>query len=139
MRLVLDTNVVIAAFRSRRGASNLLLRYAEAREVGLLCSTPLFLEYEAVLGRAEVRAATGHSLADVCAVMNALAAVAEPVDLRWRTRPMLRDANDEMVLETAGNGDADAIVTHNVKDFRPARSLGIEVVTPGAVVRRLRR
>lgn len=139
MRLVLDTNVVIAAFRSRRGASNLLLRYTEAREVGLLCSTPLFLEYEAVLGRAEVRAATGHSLADVGAVMNALAAVAEPVDLRWRTRPMLRDANDEMVLETAGNGDADAIVTHNVKDLLPARSLGIEVVTPGAVVRRLRR
>ena len=139
MRLVLDTNVVIAAFRSRRGASNLLLRYAEAREVGLLCSTPLFLEYEAVLGRAEVRAATGHSLADVGAVMNALAAVAEPVDLRWRTRPMLRDANDEMVLETAGNGDADAIVTRNVKDLLPARSLGIEVVTPGAVVRRLRR
>lgn len=139
MRLVLDTNVVIAAFRSRRGASNLLLRCAEAREVGLLCSTPLFLEYEAVLGRAAVRAATGHSLADVGAVMNALAAVAEPVDLRWRTRPMLRDANDEMVLETASNGDADAIVTHNVKDLMPARSLGIEVVTPGAVVRRLRR
>ena len=139
MRLVLDTNVVIAAFRSRRGASNLLLRYAEARAVGLLCSTSLFLEYEAVLGRAESRAATGHSLADVGAVMNALAAVAEPIDLRWRTRPMLRDANDEMVLETATNGHADAIVTHNLKDFAPASSLGMEILAPGVVVRRLRR
>ena len=52
---------------------------------------------------------------------------------------MLRDGDDEMVLETAGNGNADAIVTHNLKDFLPARSLGIEVLTPGAVVRRLRR
>ena len=139
MRVVLDTNVVVAAFRSRRGASNRLLRYAEAGEVGLLCSTPLFLEYEAVLGGSDVRATTGHSLADVRAVMNALAATAEPVDVRWRTRPMLPDANDEMVVEAASNGGADAIVTHNVKDFIPARSLGIEILTPGAVVRRHRR
>ena len=134
---MLDTNVVVAAFRSRRGASNALLRYAEG--VRVLCSTALFLEYEAVLGRRETRAATGHSPADVRAVMNALAAVAKPVDLRLRTRPLLRDADDEMVLETAANGNADAIVTHNVKDFLPAERLGIEVVTPGAIVRRLRR
>lgn len=56
-----------------------------------------------------------------------------------RTRPLLRDADDEMVLETAANGNAEAIVTHNVKDFLPAGRLGIEVVTPGAIVRRLRR
>ncbi len=139
MRLVLDTNVVVAAFRSRRGASNALLRHVEAGKVRLLCSTSLFLEYEAVLGRPEVRVATGHSPADVRAVMNALAAVAEPVDLRLRTRPLLRDADDEMVLETATNGNADAIVTHNVKDFLPAERLGMEVATPGAIVRRLRR
>ena len=139
MRFVLDTNVVVAAFRSRRGASSALLRYAEAGRVRVLCSTALFLEYEAVLGRRETRAATGHSPADVRAVLNALAAVAEPVDLRLRTRPLLRDADDEMVLETAANGNADAIVTHNVKDFLPAGRLGIEVVTPGAIVGRLRR
>ena len=52
---------------------------------------------------------------------------------------MLRDASDEMVLETASNGNADAIVTHNVRDLLPARSLGIEVVTPGTVVGRIRR
>jgi putative PIN family toxin of toxin-antitoxin system len=139
VRFVLDTNVVVAAFRSRRGASNALLRHAEAGRVRVLCSTALFLEYEAVLGRRETRASTGHSPADVRAVMNALAAVAEPVDLRLRTRPLLRDADDEMVLETAANGNADAIVTHNVKDFLPAERLGIEVVTPGAIVRKLRR
>ena len=50
--------------------------------------------------------------------MRALAArFCEPVDISFRLRPMLRDANDEMVLEAALNGQADAIVTHNAKDF----------------------
>ena len=138
MRLVVDTNVIVAAFRSTLGASNALLRHVAAGRVRLLCSTALFLEYEAVLGRSEIREWTRHTLADVDAVMNTLAAVAEPVDVHFRTRPILRDAGDEMVLEVAGNGGADAIVTHNVKDFEPARSLGIEVATPGEIVGRLK-
>ena len=77
MRLVVDTNVVVAAFRSASGASNELLRQAAAGTVTLLCSTALFLEYQAVLSRDEVREATGHALEDVEAVMNALAAIAE--------------------------------------------------------------
>ena len=70
--------------------------------------------------------------------MRTLAAVSEPVDIRFRTRPILRDASDEMVLEAARSGGADALVTHNVRDFGPARTLGIEVATPSDVVRRLR-
>ena len=46
---------------------------------------------------------------------------------------MLRDANDEMVLEVADNGDADFIVTHNLRDFAPADTLGIAVATPREV------
>ena len=138
MRLVVDTNVIVAAFRSTLGASNALLRHVASGTAGLLCSTALFLEYEAVLSRAEIRRWTGHSLDDVDAVMNALAAVAEPIDVHFRTRPFLRDAGDEMVLEVAANGGANAIVTHNVKDFEPARSLGIEIATPGEILGRLR-
>lgn len=137
MRLVLDTNIIVAAFRSRNGASNLLLRFADRGMVTPLCSTALFLEYEAVLSREETRQATGHSLADVASVMSALAAIAEAVDISFRTRPMLSDVADEMVLEAALNGQAEAIVTHNVKDFRPALGLGVTVITPGEIVRRL--
>ncbi|WP_319025407.1 putative toxin-antitoxin system toxin component, PIN family [Rhizobium terrae] len=137
MRLVLDTNVIVAAFRSRNGASNLLLRFADQGMMTPLCSTALFLEYEAVLSREETRKVTGHSLEDVASVMSALAAIAEGVDISFRTRPILSDVADEMVLEAALNGQAEAIVTHNVKDFRPALGLGMTVITPGEIVRRL--
>ena len=132
MRLVLDTNVIVAAFRSRNGASNLLLRLVDRGAVTPLCSTALFLEYEAVLSREETRKVTGHA-----AVMSALAAVSEGVDISFRTRPMLSDVADEMVLEAALNGQAEAVVTHNVKDFRPALALGVTIATPGEIVRRL--
>lgn len=135
---MVDTNVVTAAFRSSSGASNELLRQAAAGAVKLLCSTALFLEYEAVLGRPEVRLATGHSMEDVESVMDAIAAVAEPVDVHFRTRPTLRDANDEMVLEVATNGNADCVVTHNLKDFAAANDLGVAVATPKEVLMRLR-
>lgn len=137
MRLVLDTNVIVAAFRSRNGASNMLLRFADRGVVTPLCSTALFLEYEAVLSREETRQASSHSLADVASVMSALAVIAEGIDISFRTRPVLADVADEMVLETALNGQAEAIVTHNIKDFRPALGLGVSVVTPGEIVRRL--
>jgi len=137
MRLVLDTNVIVAAFRSRNGASNLLLRSVDQGVLTPLCSTALFLEYEAVLSREETRKATGHSLEDVASVMSALAAVSEGVDISFRTRPMLSDVADEMVLEAALNGQAQAIVTHNIRDFRPALTLGVTVATPGEIIRRL--
>jgi len=137
MRLVLDTNVIVSAFRSRHGASNLLLRFADQGAFTPLCSTALFLEYEAVLSREEIRAATGHSLTKVAAIMNSLAAICEGVDITFRTRPMLMDASDEMVLEAALNGRADAIATHNVRDFLPARELGIVIAKPGELLRRL--
>ncbi len=99
-----------------------------------LCSTALFLEYEAVL---RTRKATGHSLENVAAVMSALAAVSEGIDIPFRTRPMPADVADEMVLEAALNGEAEAIMTHDVRDFRLALRPGASSATPGEIVRRL--
>jgi len=129
---VLDTDVLVAAFRSDIGASRQVLEAARARRFDLLLSVPLMLEYESVLTRPEHLAASGASREDVSAVLDELASVGKKVELMIRTRPMLPDPNDEMVLETAINGRADAIVTFNDRDFRPvAARFRCSVVRPG--------
>jgi putative PIN family toxin of toxin-antitoxin system len=135
---VLDTDVLVAAFRSDAGASRQVLEAARARRFNLLLSVPLMLEYESVLTRPEHLAASGARKEDVAAVLDELASVARRVELVIRTRPLLSDPNDEMVLETAINGRADAIVTFNDRDFRPAATrFGCSVLRPVEVVRRL--
>jgi putative PIN family toxin of toxin-antitoxin system len=135
---VLDTDVLVAAFRSNAGASRRVLEAARARRFMLLLSVPLMLEYESVLSRPEHLAASGASKQDVSAVLDELAQVGKRVELAIRLRPMLSDPDDEMVLETAINGFADAIVTFNDRDFRPvAARFRCAVLRPREIVRRL--
>jgi putative PIN family toxin of toxin-antitoxin system len=136
MRLVIDTNVIVAALGSRNGASNRLLMLGTQNRFQLLVSTALLLEYEAVLTRDPVRSLTGLDRVAVGEALNGLCRIAQPVTIPFRTRPILRDPNDEMVLETAYHGSADWIVTFNSRDFEPARELGIGVDRPGALVQR---
>ena len=140
MRLVLDTAVMVAAIRSDAGASRWLLRAALERRRGLtlLVSVPLLIEYEAVMTRAEHLNASGLSTVDVRALLDAVAAVAEPVRLAYLWRPTLPDVNDDMVLEAAVNGQAYGIVTFNLSDFSsPAKQFGIEVMRSGEAMKQL--
>jgi putative PIN family toxin of toxin-antitoxin system len=114
---VVDTDVMVAALRSDRGASRQLLLAALNRQFEMLLSVPLILEYEAVLNRPEHLAACRLSTADVGSILDDLAAVARPVRLAFRWRPRLSDPDDGMVLETAINENASAIVTFNQRDF----------------------
>ena len=139
MRLVLDTAAMVAAIRSDRGASRRLLEAALRNgRPRLLVSVPLLVEYEAVMTRAEHLRAAGLTPAEVGRLLDAVAAVAEPVRLAFLWRPMLPDAADDMVLETAANGRAEGIVTFNRRDFQEAQSrFGIAVLSPGEAVRKL--
>lgn len=131
MRVVLDTNVVIAALRSRNGASNALLIDLLRGGGVWLCSVPLFLEYEAVMMRPDFLLATGYARTDLTGFLRDVATVISPVELHFVWRPQLVDAKDEMVLETAVNGGADALVTHNGRDFQQAAArFGIPVARP---------
>jgi len=136
---VLDTDVMVAALRSSRGASRQLLLGALDGGFQLLLSVPLILEYEAVLNRPEHLAACGLSAAEIGRVLDDLAGIAKPVNLSFRWRPRLSDPNDDMVLETAVNGNADAIVTFNQRDFEAAvRDFGCAVILPGAALGQVR-
>jgi putative PIN family toxin of toxin-antitoxin system len=139
MRLVLDTDVLVTAFRSERGASRELLIAALDERLVLLASTALWLEYEAVLTRPLHLRAAGLSAAEVRDVLAALAVVAEPVPIHFLWRPVLADAEDEHVLDLAMNGRADMLVTFNRDDFMEAsKTFQIDVVTPAAALQRLR-
>ncbi|WP_296704561.1 putative toxin-antitoxin system toxin component, PIN family [Thiocapsa sp. UBA6158] len=139
-RVVVDTSVLVAGLRSRNGASFQLLASVTARCFVPLLSVPLFLEYESVLKRQEQRVVHGLSIADIDAILNTWAALGEPIRLHYLWRPQLRDSDDEMVLETAINGRANAIITHNTTDFRPAAErFALDVLTPAQIIARLRR
>lgn len=123
---------MVSAIRSNAGASNRLLVLALERRFTLLASTPLLIEYEAVMTRAQHLAASGLTAEEVCVLLDAVATIAEPVHLAFHWRPALRDADDDMVLETAANGQADGIVTLNARDFGEAAALfGVSVFSPG--------
>lgn len=118
-RAVLDTNVLVAALSSCRGASFPLLNHAIDKGFDLLASPALWLEYEAVLKRPEIMQMHQLTRQDIDDVLNALCEVVEPVQAHFLWRPQLRDANDEMVLEAAINGAASHLVTFNLRDFDP--------------------
>jgi putative PIN family toxin of toxin-antitoxin system len=104
VRMVLDTDVVVAAMRSPSGASAAIIQAARRGKVALLLSVPLALEYEAVCAKAEHRLAAGLSQRQAGIFVDAVIALAPPVEPHFLWRPQLRDPNDEMVLEVAING-----------------------------------
>ncbi|MGA3136054.1 MAG: PIN domain-containing protein [Terracidiphilus sp.] len=139
MRILLDTDVIVAAMRSPRGASAELLRRIDNGRATMLLSVALALEYEATCMLAEHRLAAGLTASETGIFVDGLIAMAEPVQSYFRWRPQLHDPGDELVLEAAVNGRADAIVTFNVKDLRDAeRSFGIAVIRPGEALRRIK-
>jgi putative PIN family toxin of toxin-antitoxin system len=135
-RVVLDTNVLVAASRSQQGASFALLNALRQRKFIALVSVPLMLEYEAVLKRPEHLLASGRTAAMADDFLDVLSLYVEPVHLHYLWRPQTRDAADEMVLETSLNGRADALVSLNVADFlSAARRFRLRLMTPGEFYR----
>jgi predicted nucleic acid-binding protein len=104
----------------------------------MLLTVALALEYEAICTLAEHRLASGLSERAAGVYVDGLIAMAEPVRAFFRWRPQLRDPGDELVLEAAVNGQADAIVTFNESHLREARaSFGVEVIRPAETLRRI--
>lgn len=96
------------------------------------------IEYEAVLTRPTHLTASGLTAGEVDVLLDAVAAVADPVRLAFLWRPALADPDDDLVLEAAVNGRADGLVTFNTRDFgdEPAR-FGIRTLSPGEAIRSL--
>lgn len=136
MRIVLDTSVSVAAMRSRRGASQALLRLLPSPQFQPALSVALYMEWLSVLTRPE-HCPAGVSEAQMLGFVRYLASVSHLQDIHYLWRPFLRDPNDDMVLECAVASASRFIVTHNVRDFQRSTELGVRAVTPGDFLRTL--
>ena len=129
-KIVIDTNVLVSALRSSNGPSFALIQSIRTGNISMCCSPALFLEYEDVLKRPEQLKAYRLTTTDIDDILADLTTHIIPVSTHYQWRPQLRDPSDEMVLEAAVNAGAHAIVTYNLRDFRPAASFGIPVLSP---------
>jgi len=133
--VVLDTNVVLAGLRSRRGASFALLTELRRGAYEIALSVPLLLEYEDVLLRKADD--LGLDAEDVGGVLDFLCSVARHQSIFYLWRPIARDPGDDMIAELAVAAGVDAIVTHNQRDFVGVSSLGLRVMSPQLLLREI--
>lgn len=126
--VVLDTNVIVTALRSRRGASSKLISLAGTGLFDLHISVPLVLEYEEVLMRQSEQLDV--SPQDVMNLVDSVCTLAIPHEIHFLWRPQLPDPDDEFILDLAVAAQCSHIITYNKRDYQNIDPFGIAVVTP---------
>ena len=134
-RIVIDTNVLISAPRSRRGASYRLLMLLGGKQFEISVSVPLVIEYEDAAKRLGREHGLTHS--DVDDILDYICSIADRRQIHFLWRPVLRDPKDDHVLELAVEASAEYIVTHNVSDFVGSEQFGIQVITPKEFLKKI--
>ena len=138
LRVVLDPAILSVALRSAAGASNALLREAAYRRLSLLLTAPLLAEYRQTLMDPEQRLAHGRMEEAIDRFVMAIAAAGELVQTSFQWRPWLADPADELVVQAAALGKADALVTLRPRRFAAAEVHGLNATTPAMLLWRLR-
>jgi putative PIN family toxin of toxin-antitoxin system len=132
-QIVIDTNVLVAALRSRRGASFRLVSLIGGKEFEINISVPLLLEYEDAAKRIVREVGLTHG--DIDDILDYICRVARHHQIYFLWRPFLKDPRDDLVLELAVEAGCDYIVTHNLRDYVGAERFGLRVVTPKTFLR----
>ena len=138
MRIVLDTSVLVAAARSRNGASYQLVSMLTTPRFDFALTIALYTEWQAVLTRPE-HTPSGVTADSFLGYLRYLASLAHLQDVHFLWRPFLRDPDDDMVLECAVASGSQYIVTHNIKDFRRVPELKVQAITPAVFLKLLRK
>ena len=136
-QIIIDTNVVVAALRSKHGASNALLQQLNDPRLTLHVSNALLLEYDEVLHREHV--ALGLSERQMSDLLDGFCHLAVKHYELFLWRPAARDPDDDFLIDLAVAARATHLITHNLRDLETAgKRFGISVVTPGQFLAILR-
>jgi len=127
-KIVIDTNIIVAAIRSSRGASYRLLNNIDSPKFETNVSVPLILEYEAACRNTKNECSISYD--DIDAIIDYICLVSRHRKIHFLWRPFLRDPKDDMVLELAVSAECEFIVTFNKKDFGGIGQFGLKAVTP---------
>lgn len=128
--IVIDTNVLVAAFRSQLGASYRLLSLIGTGHFKIHLSVPLFLEYEDVIKRMVGQDNFGLTAKDIDDILDYLCAQSNCQKVYYLWRPCLKDPKDDMVVELAVAAQCQYIVTFNLRDFKGCKQFGLTAIKP---------
>lgn len=133
MTVVFDTNVIISALKSARGASFQLISLVRGGVLHPAVTAPLVFEYDDVANRPGKVPKLSSS--EIAGFFDWFVSVSGHHKVHFMWRPLLRDPKDDLVLEAAVAASAEYLVTHNISDFDGAATLGVRVVTPAQLLK----
>jgi putative PIN family toxin of toxin-antitoxin system len=119
MRVVIDTNVFVGACMGV-GASNAVVRACLEHRLVPLMGVALLTEFEATLSRDELFARSNLDAAERSILLDTFVSLCEWTRVYFLWRPNLKDESDNHLIELAVAGDADVVVTRNLRDLRGA-------------------
>ena len=128
LKIVIDTNVIVSALKSRNGFSFKLLSMIDDERFRIVISVPLIFEYEDVLRRNKSQIKL--SFSEINDILNYICLIGEQKQIFFLWRPFLKDPKDDMILELAVESECDYIVTFNKKDFKNIEKFNLRTVTP---------
>lgn len=136
-RIVVDTNVFVAALTSGVGSNRQVIRACLTQSVVPLMGMALFHEYDSVVSRSAVAARCPLTVPEREQFIDAFLSVCEWVRVAFLWRPNLPDEADNHLIELAVAGGADAVVTNNIRDLRRGELLfpGVRILTPARFVK----
>lgn len=128
LNVVIDTNVIIAALKSKRGSAyKLLITLVEDLYLPNI-SVPLFVEYESVAKRQGMLEGLGDE--DIEAILDYVLSKSSIRKIFYLWRPFLKDPKDDLVLEVAVASQSNYIITFNKKDFKGIEKFDVTALTP---------
>ena len=128
MKIVIDTNVLFTALKSRRGASFKLVSLLPSERFSIAVSVPLIIEYEDALKREKLPGSITEK--DISDFIDFFCHIGDQQEIFFLWRPFLPDPSDDLVLEVAVAGGCDAIITYNKRHFENVEKFGLRILDP---------